>query len=107
MNNEKIAVIGDKDVTLAFRALGMDVYHDMTHDDIKARIQMLEAEGCGIIFITDAVATQVYEFLKTYDAKPYPVIMSLPDIGGDKESYSIQKIFKNMERAVGSSAALK
>ena len=103
----KMAVIGDKDVVLAFRALGMDVFHEAEHDDIKARIKELEVDGYAIIFVTETVAKTVSQFLETFNQKPYPVIMSIPDTGSTDSNFSVQKIIRNMERAVGSSAVLR
>jgi len=105
--NGKIAVIGDKDTVLVFKAVGASVYFDTEHDDIKKRILELEEKEYGIIFITDSCFAKMEEFLKSYDQKPYPIIIPIPDVTGKNEDYSIQKIFRNMEKAVGSAAALK
>ena len=106
--NNKIAAIGDKDSVQAFKALGMLTFYVTEADEIKKTIGELEVEGYGMIFITETEAAKIPEFLATFDSKPYPIIISIPDGRGDpNQNYSIQKIIKNMERAVGSSAALK
>ncbi|MCL2756238.1 MAG: V-type ATP synthase subunit F [Firmicutes bacterium] len=102
----KIAAIGDKDTMLAFKALGMDVFYATKCDEIRETIAQLERDDYKVIFITDTEAGAADEYLRTFDAKPYPIILSIPD-GRSKENYSITKIVKNMERAVGSSTALK
>ena len=106
----KIAAVGEKDAILVFKALGMDVFFATEADKIKKTILDLEEQGYSIIFITENEAIKVEAFLRTFDSKPYPVILSVPDgrSGTQEEGgFAIQKIIKNMERAVGSSAALR
>ena len=102
----RVAAIGDKDVIQAFRALGMDTFYVTREEEIKATLKKLDAEGYGMIFITETEAAKVGAFLQTFDSRPYPIVLSVPDGRGDGK-YSIQKIIKNMERAIGSAAALR
>lgn len=102
----KLAAVGDKDVILAFGALGFKTFFETTKQKIEERIAKLEEEGYSLILITQTEYKLVEEALAKYDSVPYPIILSIPD-GREKEGESINKIIKNMEKAVGSSAALK
>ena len=103
---EKIAAIGDKDVVLVFKALGFDTFFETTPDKIEWVIKKLEMDDYKMILITQTEYKLVESFLEKYNSQPYPVILAIPD-GREKEGTSIQKITKNMERAIGSSASLK
>ncbi|MCL2846588.1 MAG: V-type ATP synthase subunit F [Firmicutes bacterium] len=102
----RFAAVGDKDSVLAFRALGIDVFNATDAEEIKKTITKLDRAGYGMIFVTEKEAMLVTEFLAQFDSRPYPIVLSIPD-GQGEGGYSIQKIIKNMERAIGSSAALK
>ena len=53
----KIAVIGDRDSVLGFRALGLEVH--TVEDSTEARHLLRKAaeEGCAAVFLTEALAT--------------------------------------------------
>ena len=101
-----LAAIGDKNAVLAFKSLGLDVFYETGRDGLRTKILELEKKGYCLILIAEKEAELVYDFLQTYDAKPYPVILSIPD-GRGTSGFGISKIISNMERAVGSSAALR
>ena len=101
-----IAAVGDKDTVLAFRAMGVETHFATRATEIREAIIELEKRGVSLIFIPEAEAVKVEEFLRTYDAVPYPVILTIQD-GREEGGFAIQKIIKNMERAVGSSASLR
>ena len=48
----KVAVIGDKDSILAFKALGVEVYTAIDGTDAKKTIKDLAKKEFGVIFIT-------------------------------------------------------
>ena len=48
----KVAVIGDKDSILAFKALGVEVYTAIDGEDAKKTIKDLAKKEFGVIFIT-------------------------------------------------------
>ena len=104
----KIAAIGDKDIITVFKALGMAVHYATQADEIKKTIKQLEEQNYSMIFITETEAIKVEEFLGSLNTRVYPIIFIVPDgRSQENESFSIDKIRKNMERAIGSAAALK
>lgn len=102
----KIAAVGDKDTVLALKAVGCDVVVATGAEDIKKAILDLEKKSYSLIFIPEIEAIKVEAFLRTFDAKPYPVILSIPD-GRESGGFAVAKLTQNMLRAIGSSAALK
>ena len=95
MSENKLGIFGDKDVALAFRALGFELMENL--DDI---------ESYALVLVTQTEYKQHEAQLEKYIDNPYPIILAIPD-GREKAGESIKKIVKNMERAVGSSTALK
>ena len=98
--SHKIAVVGDKDSILPFKILGFNVYP--CHDAQTARrmIDELSEEEVGIIYVTEAIASQIPETIRRYDAEISPVIILIPN---HKGSLGIGKsrIQENVEKAVG------
>lgn len=103
---KRAAAVGDKDTISVLRALGIDVFPATTAGDIRGTIKDLEEKGYPLIFIPETEATLVEEFIRNYENTPYPIILTIPD-GRGRERFAIQKILRNMERTIGSSAALK
>ena len=49
----RVAVIGDKDSVLAFKALGVEVYTVIDGEEAADTINNLAKEDVGVIFITE------------------------------------------------------
>ena len=62
----KIAVIGDRDSVLGFRALGLEVH--TVEDSTEARHLLRKAaeEGCAAVFLTEALAAPLQEEIDRY-----------------------------------------
>ena len=61
MHKQKIAVIGDKDSVLGFRALGLNVFIPEEDIEIRKTIESLAKENYGVIFITEQTAKKAME----------------------------------------------
>ena len=83
----KIAVIGDKDSVLAFRALGVHVFTAI--------------EGYGIIYITEQLAKDIPETIQRYNNEVIPAVILIPSNRGSL-NIGLENINKNVEKAVGS-----
>lgn len=99
MREGKIAVIGDKDSVLAFKALGVDVFPVDNENDAKERVHML-ARTHSVIFVTEQVARWAQTYLKRYSARPYPVVVPIPSASGS-EGLGLAQIKANVEKAIG------
>ncbi len=96
----KVAVVGDKDSVLAFKALGVDVYSPIGVQETVSSLKKLAAEDYGVIFITERLAEGIPEVIKSYDEKPLPSIVLIPDNQGTI-GIGMNTINRNMEKAIG------
>jgi len=95
-----IAVVGDKDSVLAFKAIGIDVY-PVADDEQKAReVVHSLARTYSIIYVTEKVASQIQPLIKRYLARPYPVIVPIPSAQGST-GFGMEGIKMNVEKAIG------
>ena len=95
-----IAVVGDKDSVLAFKAIGIDAYP--VEGEMQARDVVKElARKYSVIFITDAIAMQIESLLKRYKTRPYPVVVPIPSAEGNT-GFGMQGIKNDVEKAIGS-----
>ena len=78
----KIAVIGDRDSVLGFRALGLEVH--TVEDSTEARHLLRKAaeEGCAAVFLTEALAATLQEEIDRYKEALTPAIVLIPGKGG-------------------------
>lgn len=95
-----IAVVGDKDSVLAFKAIGIDAYP--VDGEMEARSVVKElARKYSVIFITDAIAMQIESLLKRYKTRPYPVVVPIPSAEGNT-GFGMSGIKSDVEKAIGS-----
>jgi len=101
----KVAAIGDKDVVMMMKSIGLETFYVNDADGVRETILRLEQDDYKIIFITQTQAAMVEDFLRTYETKPYPIILPIPDSNGN--GFGVEKLIKNMERTIGSASSLK
>lgn len=95
----KMAIIGDSDSILAFKAGGVDAFG--ADDAVKAKETLKRlAKDYDIIFITDDLARELDEYLTRFLEKPYPIIVPVPSKNGSS-GYGMQKLKDEMEAALG------
>ena len=101
----KMAVIGDGDSVLVFKAAGVDAYG--ATDEKQARdILRSIAKDYAVIFITEDLGEKLEEFLKRFNESAYPAILTLPGKGGST-GYGMEQIRKASERALGVDILIK
>lgn len=99
MRNDKIAVIGDKDSILAFKAVGADVYPIKNAFDASDTLKKL-ARTYAVIFITEEIAESIEDVVNRYKARPYPAVIPIPGAQGT-DGFGMKGISKNVEKALG------
>lgn len=104
MHEGKVAVVGDKDSVLAFKAIGMDVYPVETEADAKNTVHTL-ARTYSVIFVTEKVAIEAEQYVKRYKSRAYPVIVPIPSAEGSMH-LGEKGIAANIEKAIGNGALL-
>lgn len=97
----KIAVVGDKDSILAFKALGVDVFPVVGAEESRRRVDILAKEKYGIIFITEQTAQLIPETIERYNREIVPAVILIPSNQGSLE-IGLDRINRNVEKAVGS-----
>ena len=100
MRNDKIAVIGDKDSILAFKAVGADVFPVSSDEDAEEKLKKA-ARSYPIIFITENIAERVPEIIARYKTRPYPAVIPIPGATGST-GLGMRGISENVEKAIGS-----
>ncbi len=94
-----IAVVGDKDSVLAFKAIGLDVFPVSNEMEARDTVKHL-ARTFEVIFITDKIAQSIDSLLARYKARPYPVVVPIPSAEGSN-GFGLNGIKKDVEKAIG------
>ena len=99
MNEGRLAIVGDGDSIMVFRAAGVATFP--AEDEKKARDVLRRiAKEYKVIFLTEELARPLGEFLKRFDEEPYPVVLSVPSKNGST-GYGTELLKSAMERALG------
>jgi V/A-type H+-transporting ATPase subunit F len=96
----KIAVVGDQDSVLGFRALGLDVYSVDGVDQAKKAIHDLARENYAIIYLTEQLAAQMQPEIARYKDMLTPAIILIPGKEGSL-GIGMANVKTAVERAVG------
>ncbi|NMB03555.1 MAG: V-type ATP synthase subunit F [Tissierellia bacterium] len=99
--HKKVAVVGDKDSVLVFKAVGVDVFDPIEKDDIRRTVDQLARDNYGVIFITEQLAVQIPETITRYDNQMLPAIILIPSNQGTL-NIGLDRIDSSVEKAVGS-----
>ena len=99
--HKKVAVVGDKDSVLVFKAVGVDVFDPIEKDDIRRTVDQLARDNYGVIFITEQLAVQIPETITRYDNQMLPAIILIPSTQGTL-NIGLDRIDSSVEKAVGS-----
>ena len=96
----KIAVLGDRDSVLGFRALGLDVVFADDSTSAKEELHRLVKEDYTIIYLTEQLAASLQADINKYKDSVTPAIILIPGKGG---SLGLGKanLKSAVERAIG------
>ena len=97
----RIAVVGDWESVMGFRALGLDTYPVASVEEARERVQELARAGeCAVIYLTEQLARDMGDVLARYKDELRPAIILIP---GREGSLGIGRdtIQRAIERAVG------
>ena len=96
----KIAVLGEKESVLGFKAVGFEVFEEANPQAAEALIHRLAQEEYGVIFITEQLASLIREDIDRYKDVPEIAVIPIPGVGGSM-GIGISEIHSAVERAVG------
>lgn len=99
MREGGIAVVGDKDSVLAFKAIGLDVFPVEGEMEARDKVKHL-ARSYSVIFITEQIAQKIDSLLTRYKARPYPVVVPIPSASGNT-GFGLKGIKNDIEKAIG------
>ena len=78
MSNYKIAVLGDKDSVLGFKALGLDVFPAESAEEAKRTLHALAKENYAVVYLTEGYAAHMEAELERYKDALTPAIIRSP-----------------------------
>jgi V/A-type H+-transporting ATPase subunit F len=96
----EIAVVGDRESIMGFRAIGLSVYPVFNENEARAEIHRLAESNCAVIFLTETLAKNLTDVIARYRGELKPAIILIP---GKEGSLGIGKdtMQSVIERAVG------
>lgn len=101
MGANRVAVIGDKDSVLAFKAIGVEVYDAVDGEQARQLIKQLTEEEFAVIFITEPLCVAIPDVISKAKTQAYPVLLPIPTSSGSN-GYGMDGIKKDIEKAIGS-----
>ena len=99
-NDAKIAVIGDKESIIIFRALGFHTVDAVTGETVSKAIKKLAEDNYAVIYITEDAAETAEETIDQYKTIAYPAIIPIPGRTGAK-GIGMKSVRANVEKAIG------
>jgi len=96
----KIAVIGDRDSVLGFKALGVSTHFAYDAERANTLIKRMAREKYAVIFITEELAEMCIETIDRYKARTIPAIIPIPSNQGST-GIGMKLLNANVEKAVG------
>ncbi len=96
----KIAVMGDSDSVLGFKALGLDVYPVESIEEARKTLRRLAKENCAIVYMTEQLGVNMKEELERYKDNLTPAVILIP---GKEGSLGVgqENVTKSVIRAIG------
>ena len=100
MSNWKIAVLGDRESVMGFKALGLEVCPAETVEEARAALHRLAKENCAVVYLTEQYAAQMEAEIARYKDALTPAIILIPGKAGSL-GIGMASIKSAVERAVG------
>ena len=102
----KIAVVGEKESVMGFKAVGFEVFETTAPKEAEAVIHRLAKEEYGIIFVTEQTLEPIVQVMDTYKDRRIPAIIPIPGRAGTM-GMGMTSVKKSVERAVGADILFK
>jgi V/A-type H+-transporting ATPase subunit F len=98
--SHKIGVVGDKNSVLPFKMLGFSTHFAYDGETAKNIIRDMEKDGYGVIYVTEELAAEIPEYIRTFDSKVIPAIIMIPNHSGSK-GLGKKRVQENVKKAIG------
>lgn len=104
MNSYKIAVIGDRESVMGFRALGLDVFPAEADSakEIFSRVVRAQDPAYAILYITEELTVPLKAEIAALKDELIPAVIPIPSKNGTL-GLGMDALNSAVERAVGSS----
>lgn len=98
----KIAVLGDRESVLGFKALGLEVCFAETADEARSTFLLLsrEDEGVAVIYLTEQLAAGLSGEIAALGDRVTPAVILIPGKEGSL-GIGMRGVHASVERAVG------
>lgn len=97
----KIAVLGDRESVMGFKALGLEVCSAESVTTARKLLHNMARSGeYAIIYLTEQYASEMADEVAKYKDSPTPAIILIPGKAGSL-GIGMQNITDSVERAVG------
>ena len=100
MSMPKIAVIGDRDSILGFKAVGVTTFPVTAAEEVTGAWRQVLGGDYGVVFITEQAAVQAGDVIKEYSERNTPILIPIPSSRGSL-GLGMQRIRGSVEKAVG------
>ncbi|MGM9607951.1 MAG: V-type ATP synthase subunit F [Oscillospiraceae bacterium] len=100
MASYRIAVLGDRESVLGFKALGLDVFPAESVEEAKSTLHRLAKENYAVVYLTEQLAQHMNEELARYKDELTPAVILIPGKEGSL-GIGMANVKKSVERAVG------
>ena len=106
MKYDKIAVIGQIDSVLVFKALGIEVFGAQTGENAKHLLKKLSKLGYAVIYITEDLAANLKETIEKFKTQAYPAIIPIPTAKG-ASGFGMKGLMEDADKAIGADILFK
>lgn len=101
MPTHKIAAVGEEDIILGFKALGIETHPVAEAKDVVALLEhLINSKEYGIIFVSESMAEKVEGLMTEYGSLPLPSVVYIPGSQGS-QGFAMKRIRGIIEKAVG------
>lgn len=95
-----IAVMGEKDSVLGFKAVGFDVFPVSNREEASDVLTKLAGDGYAVIYMTEHTASKIGDNIEKYRFNRFPAIILIPGTQGPL-GIGMSSVKKSVEKAVG------
>ena len=100
MASYRIAVLGDRESVLGFKALGLDVFPSESVEEARSTLHRLAKENYAVVYLTEQLAQYMTDDLARYKDELTPAVILIPGKEGSL-GIGMANVKKSVERAVG------
>ena len=96
----KIAVLGDRDSVMGFKALGLDTFPVEEAEEARHTLHRVAKEEYAIVYVTEQLAQLIPADIARYKTETTPAVILIPGKTGSL-GLGAQALQTAIERAVG------